>query len=78
MARLAAALVVVASFVLFARVVASWVDPYRRDSTTRWLTRLTEPVLAPVRRRLPATGRFDLSPLVVVLALGLLLDLLRL
>lgn len=33
------------------------------------LYRLTEPVLAPIRRRLPAFGGVDLSPLVVILGL---------
>lgn len=30
---------------------------------------VTEPVLAPIRRRLPKTGTLDLSPLVLILAL---------
>ena len=32
-----------------------------------FLNRVTEPVLAPVRRVMPATGNVDLSPLVVLL-----------
>ena len=31
------------------------------------LYRLTEPVLAPIRRRMPATGGLDLSPIVLFL-----------
>ena len=30
----------------------------------------TEPILAPIRRILPPTGMFDLSPLIVLLILG--------
>ncbi len=38
-----------------------------------FLYRVTEPVLAPVRRVLPQFGNVDLSPLVVLLALQYLL-----
>ena len=33
------------------------------------LTRLTEPVLAPIRRIMPSLGGIDLSPIVLLLAL---------
>ena len=39
----------------------------------RFLFSLTEPVLAPIRRVLPQTGAFDLSPLVVLLVLSVLI-----
>jgi len=35
----------------------------------RFLYRVTEPVLRPIRHRLPVTMNLDLSPLVVLLAL---------
>jgi YggT family protein len=35
-----------------------------------FLYRVTEPLFAPVRRRLPKFGAFDLSPLAVLLLLG--------
>ena len=38
-----------------------------------FLYRITEPVLAPIRRILPNTGMVDLSPLVLLLALQYLL-----
>ncbi|MBB3172196.1 YggT family protein [Endobacter medicaginis] len=38
-----------------------------------FLYRITEPVLAPIRRILPDTGMVDLSPLVLMLALRYLL-----
>jgi YggT family protein len=52
------------------RVAASWVDPAARSPASRLLIRATEPMLGPVRRRLPATGMFDLSSLVVLMVLG--------
>lgn len=37
-----------------------------------FLYRVTEPVFAPVRRFMPATGPFDFTPLVVLLVLQLI------
>jgi YggT family protein len=75
--RLAATLIVALSFVVMARVVASWVDPYRRQPTSRWLTVVTEPFVGPIRRRLPPTGPLDLSPMLLVGVLALILGALR-
>ncbi len=37
----------------------------------RFLYNITEPLLAPIRRRLPPTGMMDLSPMVLILILWL-------
>lgn len=56
--------------ILIARAILSWF-PLRSDSPfvpiARFLNAVTEPVLAPFRRLIPAAGMFDLSFLVVVL-----------
>ena len=54
--------------VMLVRVAFSWVSPYPTNSVSRFAYRITEPVLAPVRRRLPPVSGMDLSPLVVSLA----------
>jgi len=41
------------------------------------MTRITEPVLAPIRRRLPPMGGLDLSPIVVWVGALILIGLLR-
>jgi len=62
------------SLVLLVAIIASWVnaDPY--NPIVRFLRGATEPLLARVRRTLPfvVVGSFDLSPLVVMLALQFL------
>jgi YggT family protein len=60
------------SLVLFARVVLSWVRLPPENPIVRGVEQATEPVLVPVRRLLPSTGGFDLSPLIVLLAIHLL------
>ena len=57
-------------WILFGRVVVSWVnaDPY--NPIVRFLYNATEPVLARIRRVLPVyAGGFDLSPLVAWIAI---------
>jgi YggT family protein len=66
-------LVVTAWLVILGRVLLSWVDPRFERPVSQFIYSLTEPFLAPIRRVLPQTGMFDLSPLILLLGLGLLL-----
>lgn len=54
------------------RVLLSWVDPGGRSQIGGFVTAATEPILGPVRRVLPPTGAFDLSPLIVLMVLSVL------
>lgn len=66
--------VVIALWVLIlARVLLSWFDPGGRGRIAAFVIQMTEPILAPVRKALPRTGMFDLSPMIVLLVLGVLL-----
>ncbi len=67
------ALVVVAWLLVMGRILMSWVDPTYSRPLGQFLFTLTEPFLAPIRRVLPQTGMFDLSPLVLLLELSFLL-----
>ncbi len=57
---------------IFVRVVLGFVGTDRRHPLVPLVIQLTEPVLAPARRRLPAPGGLDLSPIVAILAIALL------
>lgn len=59
------------SLALLARVVLDWIRIPRARGLTAFLWRITEPVLAPLRRVLPRWGGLDFSPVVAVLLLGL-------
>ena len=52
---------------ILVRVAFSWVSPHPNNSVYRVVFQATEPILAPVRRRLPPMSGMDLSPLVVTL-----------
>jgi YggT family protein len=54
--------------VLFARVVMSWIRvPY--NQIVHLIYQLTEPILRPIRRRMPMSIGIDFSPMIVFLAL---------
>jgi YggT family protein len=60
--------------VTFVRIVFSWVSPYPNNPVYRLAYQITEPVLAPVRHRLPPVSGMDLSPLVVTLVCYFLIN----
>jgi YggT family protein len=58
---------------IIARTVLSWFPGWRALSPiTTLLDEVTTPILGPIRRRLPAFGGVDLSPLVAVLLIGVI------
>ena len=63
--------------VILIRVVFSWVSPFPTNPVSRLAWQITEPVLGPIRRRLPPMSGIDLSPLVVWFAVIIMLGFLR-
>ncbi|MFB3817959.1 MAG: YggT family protein [Candidatus Methylomirabilales bacterium] len=55
-------------WIIIARALISWVNPDPWNPIVQFLHRATEPVLAPIRRRLPMSG-IDFSPMVAILAI---------
>lgn len=57
-------------WIVIARALISWVNPDPYNPIVRFLYNATEPLLYRVRRSLPVfAGGFDLSPLVVLIAI---------
>jgi YggT family protein len=55
------------------RAAFSWVSPYPTNAVSRFAWRLTEPILAPIRHRLPPVSGIDFSPMVVMVVAFLLI-----
>lgn len=55
-------------WIIIARAVISWVNPDPYNPIVRFLYSATEPVLYPIRRRLPMMG-IDFSPIIVIAAI---------
>ena len=72
-------------FIIIATAVLSWLISFnvlniRNDLVrTVWdtLTRLTEPVLRPIRERLPNMGGIDVSPIIVLLIIFFIQDVIQ-
>lgn len=57
---------------IFVMVVLSWVAPMTHHPAAVLLMQVLEPVLGPARRFIPPLGCLDLSPMLVLFALGAL------
>lgn len=56
-------------WIIIIRALITWVNPDPYNPIVRFLYQVTEPVLYPIRRRLPFIGGIDLSPIIVLLAI---------
>ena len=55
--------------VIFARVILSWVQTRLPFGLNDFIFTVTEPILGPIRRLLPASAGMDFSPLIVLIAI---------
>ncbi|MGE5464522.1 MAG: YggT family protein [Syntrophothermus sp.] len=60
--------------VLVSVILSYFMDPYH--PLRRFLDRIVEPMLAPIRRVVPLLGMLDFSPLILILLLQLIGNLL--
>jgi YggT family protein len=66
-------LITVLSIGILGRVVISFLDPFARNSISRVIYDLTEPIVGPIRRLIPPLGgTLDLSPLIALVLLQVL------
>jgi YggT family protein len=57
-------------WIVIGRAIISWVSPDPYNPIVRFLTAITEPVLYPIRRKIPINlGGIDFSPVLVILAI---------
>ncbi|MDH5231371.1 MAG: YggT family protein [Gammaproteobacteria bacterium] len=59
-------------FGILIQVILSWVSPGNYNPVTGILYQINEPLLRPARRLLPPISGFDLSPIIVMIALQLM------
>lgn len=60
------------TILLFARAILSWFIQDPHNPIMRTLIDLTEPILAPIRRRMPQMGGFDISLIVAFIGLRII------
>ena len=55
-------------WIVIARAILSWVSPDPYNPIVRFIHNVTEPILHPIRRRIPLyAGGIDFSPIIVIL-----------
>ena len=59
-------------WVIIARALISWVNPDPWNPIVQFLERVTEPVLAPIRRLVGWRMGIDLSPIIAILIISFL------
>ena len=57
------------SLVVFVRVIVSWIQLPPNNPIAHYSRALTEPLLDPIRKLLPAGGGLDFSPLILLVLL---------
>ena len=66
----------VLSLAIICRAIISWFTPRPTNRLVVILFRVTEPMLAPLRRIIPQAGMVDFTPLVAIILLQLIVYLL--
>jgi YggT family protein len=64
-------------FAILIRIILSWIAPHNYNPITALLTTLSEPILAPFRRLIPAIGGLDISPVFAIILIQALVILLH-
>ncbi len=62
----------VLTIIVFGRALLSWFDPGMKSTLGQLLFKITEPLLAPIRRIMPSMGAIDLSPIILLIGLQFL------
>ena len=62
----------VITIAIFLRAILSWFSPSETNMLAIILNKVTEPILAPLRRIIPRAGVFDFTPLVAIILLQLI------
>jgi YggT family protein len=64
-------------FLILVRIVLSWLPQLRYNQIAEIVFGITEPILSPFQRLIPPIGMIDISPMVAILALGVLQQILK-
>lgn len=65
------------SMVLFARVIISFIKIDPKQPAVKFLTKITDPALDPIRKFIPPAGGFDFSVIIVFLIIQCLRAILQ-
>lgn len=65
-------LIRVIEVLVFIRIIISWLIPYSNNEFVALVNKITEPMLAPFRVRIPLGGvQLDIAPIILYFVLGI-------
>jgi YggT family protein len=64
------------SLAILARVLLSWIRVSPYHPAVEFLYRITEPILAPLRRAIPPLGMVDITPVIALILLQIIQQIL--
>jgi YggT family protein len=62
-------LLLIYTFIILAVIILSWTNPYPLNPLVRILRNLTEPVFDKIKPYVPLVSGFDLTPVVIIVAI---------
>ena len=66
----------VIAIIIFVRAILSWFVTSPNSQVVLFMNRITEPILAPLRRIVPRLGMVDITPMIAIIILLLIASLL--
>lgn len=66
----------IVGLLIFVRIILSWFPNLQSNQLAEMVFGITEPILAPFKRLLPATGMMDFSPMIAIISLVVLQQIL--
>ena len=64
-------------WIIIARAIISWVNPSPYHPVVRFLHKVTDPVLGPLRRIIPPIYGIDITPIIVIFLIYLIKNLIQ-
>lgn len=64
-------------WLIIARAIISWINPSPYHPVVRFLYRVTEPILSPLRKVIPPIAGLDITPLIIIFFIYFLQNFLR-
>lgn len=59
-------------FAIILQIILSWVAPHNHSPAVGLLYQITEPIMAPARKLLPAMGGIDFSPILTIMVIQII------
>ncbi|MBU2510072.1 YggT family protein [bacterium] len=64
------------TFAIIGRAILSWIQPDPRHPVSRWLRKITDPILNPLGKIIPPIAGLDITPIIAIVLIQFVQNLL--